>query len=303
MLILQAILPFILFAADDANEPIILTLNGGTNVSWSLTYEYFDQVLMPTLEERFGIQIERELKRRSWSLGRSSHGLIKLKVHPVAKGDKLSYSPPAKYIYPASYEVKTVHVSMVTPAYSHKSLQDQIILGLGELYPDAGIQFRVTEDSASDGRWNVLLVAESEGGIRWAKDLLWSLPKNFKSPDGFIRKLASTVCRELYKETSFGGQVDEYLQDQLVVFQALCDGYSSFLRGDHPGDAEPEAALSGAMNNLSLSGSRVRKEKTKGPFGHGSMHTQTARWVASELLPAAEFYNKGDFVKGIGFSL
>ncbi|OAR02074.1 hypothetical protein LLEC1_05543 [Akanthomyces lecanii] len=303
LLILQAIFPFVLFAGNEKGEPLTMTIHGGTNVQWSLSYEYFDQVLMPTLEERFAIRIERKLNVRSWNTGRASPGSITLTIHAVPKGGKLHYYPPKRHEYPASYNIKTVNINMVVPSHSHEQLQSQLFRNLGELYPDADLQLKLVEDSGSDSKWNVLLVAESHGGLRWATDVLRSMPKKTKSPDTFVKQVASSVCRHLDEEISLGGHVDEHLQDQLVAIQTLCDGYSSFPRGDHPGDSEPEASLSGGMDNLSLSGDRVRQDKTYDPFGRGSMHTQTARWVASQLLPAAEFYNQGDFVKGVGFSL
>ncbi|TQV97954.1 hypothetical protein V2A60_006338 [Cordyceps javanica] len=303
LLILQAIFPFILFASDGKGEPLSITIHGGTNVQWSLSYEYFDQVLMPALEARFCIRIDRKLNKRSWNYGKTSPGSITLTIQPVPKGEKLHYNPPKRYVYPASYNIKTVQISILAPGYAHEQLQNQLFQNLGELYPDADLQVRLVEDSGSDQKWNVLLVAESQDGIRWGKDILRGMNKKMRSSDTFVKQVASSVCRHLHEEILLGGQVDEHLQDQLVVLQALCDGYSSFPRGEDPVDAEPEASLSGAVDNLSLSGDRVRKDKTYDPFGHGSMHTQTARWVASQLLPAAEFYNKGDFVKGVGFSL
>ncbi|EGX91075.1 RNA 3'-terminal phosphate cyclase [Cordyceps militaris CM01] len=303
LLILQAIFPFVLFAGHDNAEPLTITIHGGTNVTWSLSYEYFDQVLMPALEERFAIRIDRKLNGRSWSNGKTARGSITLTVYPVPKGKKLHYSLPKRYTYPASYEVKMVNISILAPAHAHEHLQNQLFQKLGELYPDADLRVKLVEDSGSNQKWNVLLVAESRDGIRWARDILRGMPKKMRSSDSFVKQVANSVCRDLHKETSLGGQVDEHLQDQLVVVQALCDGYSSFPRGDGAGDSGPEARLAGTMGNLSLSGDRVRKDKTYDPFGHGSMHTQTARWVASRLLPAAEFYNKGDFVKGVGFSV
>ncbi|OAA54920.1 RNA 3'-terminal phosphate cyclase [Cordyceps fumosorosea ARSEF 2679] len=309
LLILQAILPFVLFAAgsDDKRGPLSITIHGGTNVQWSPSYEYFDQVLMPALESHFAIRIDRKLSGRSWSQGRSSPGSIALTVHPVAKGGRLRCAPPPKH--PACCEVKTVDISVLAPGHAHEQLQGELFRNLGELYPEAELRVRLVEDSGSDQKWNVLLVAESHDGIRWGRDVLRGMPKKMKpsasASDAFARQVASAVCRDLHEETELGGQVDEHLQDQLVVLQALCEGYSSFPRGGEspPGESGPEASLSGALESLSLEGDRLRKDKTRDPFGHGSMHTQTARWVASQLLPAAEFYNKGNFVKGVGFSL
>ncbi|KAM0252335.1 hypothetical protein ACHAQJ_007773 [Trichoderma viride] len=303
MLVLQAMLPFLLFASNDTNEPVVVELSGGTNVSFSPSYEYFDQVLAPTLEERFGVKLERELKSRGWSLGPLSRGSMSLKLHPIAKGEKLKYVPPPQYRFPESFEVKNIDVSIITPMHSHKKLQESIAEDIGTLWPGADITFKVVEDSCSDSRWSVLLVAHSADGIRWAKDILASAPKNIKGYDRFITLLSKKLCRLLYDEASLGGQVDEHLQDQLICFQALCDGPSTFPRGNDPALSDgPLGPLIDSMGQLHVGDGRMRREKTLEPFGHGSTHAKTARWVVSELLPGAEFYNRGDLVKGVGFS-
>ncbi|KAK2591933.1 hypothetical protein QQS21_010375 [Conoideocrella luteorostrata] len=306
LLILQAILPYVLFAGNDTNDPVVLDIHGGSNAHWSLGYEYFDQVLMPTLHERFGIRIDRELKSRGWSIGPRSRGHITLKIHPVSKGQTLKFTPPRRlYTYPESYEVRRIDASIIVPMASHERVQEELVTALGDLYPDADIQFKVVEDSGHDSRWSILLVAHSVAGIRWARDALFSMPKNIRSGrDKFIQHACSSLCKKLYEETSLDGTVDEFLQDQLIFVQALAEGYSSFPRGQDPTTASSMDALVDKLGKLEVrDGARMRKEKTHEPFGHGSTHTTTARWVASELLPGAEFYNHGDVVKGIAFSV
>jgi RNA 3'-terminal phosphate cyclase (ATP) len=56
------------------------------------------------------------------------------------------------------------------------------------------------------------------------------------------------------------------------------------------------------MASLQVGAERMRREKTDEPFGEGSLHSQTARWVAAELLPAAKWFNKGAAVEGVGLS-
>src|SRR4051812_6006873 len=60
LLIFQAVLPFLLFAssADGEARPIPVEIHGGTNVSFSLSYEYLDQVLLPALHTDFGIRVD-----------------------------------------------------------------------------------------------------------------------------------------------------------------------------------------------------------------------------------------------------
>lgn len=311
LLVLQAMLPYLLFASTDANdEPVVVELSGGTNVSFSPSYEYFDQVLAPTLEERFAVRIERALKSRGWSLGPLSRGSIVLRVWPVDRGEKLRFMPPPRYTFPESFEVKSVDVSIIAPMHSHNTLQETIVRDIGALWPSADISFKLIEDSCSDARWSVLLVARSADGIRWAKDVLTSAPKKAKGYDRFVALLSKKLCGELYDEVSLGGHVDEHLQDQLVCFQALCEGHSSFPRDENGVNGEAldgDSALGpliDAMGELHVGEGRMRREKKTGePFGHGSTHARTARWVVGEMVPGCEFYNKGDVVKGVGFSV
>ncbi|CAG9995567.1 unnamed protein product [Clonostachys byssicola] len=310
LLILQAVLPFLVFAGNSSDEPIWLEISGGTNVSFSLSYEYLDQVLLPTLEERFGIRVDRKLEMRAWSLGPQSRGKLSLKIYPVPLGQKLRFLQPENSPDPGLDTVKSVDISIIVPEKFHTTLQNELVRGIGDLYPDAECKFKVVEESGSDTRWYILLVAKSASGVRWGRDSLCSMPKKTKSPDLFIRKLANSVCKELYKEVSVGGQVDEHLQDQLICFQALADGYSTFSRDDGAvnegregnGEVRQAEVLADAMGNLTLSDGRLRRERTHEPFGHGSLHTKTARFVVCELLPTVEFYNKGDIAKGVGLS-
>ena len=89
------------------------------------------------------------------------------------------------------------------------------------------------------------------------------------------------VVDALDMEVRKGGLVDEFLQDQLIVFQALAEGKSII-----PGTVE-------AANS-----DRTHMDKTDEPFGTGSTHTITARWVASQLLPHVQWMDGGRICEG-----
>lgn len=302
LLILQAILPYLIFTGNDSGEPIELEISGGTNISFSLSYEYLDQVLLPALEEHFGILVQRRLMQRGWNLGPQSRGLLWLKFQPLDPSQKLQFKTPVQRTYPESYEVEKVDISIVVPSAAHGKLQAALVKDLGDLYHGADVEFKVIEGSDSYSRWYILLVAHSLSGIRWGRDWLGSMPKKTKNMDTFIKQVSNKLCRSLYEEVSVGGQADIHLQDQMVCFQALCEGYSSFPRGEDPEDSSP-GVLIDAMKILDLGEGRLRKEKNHEPFGHGSLHTKTSRWVVSEMLPATKFYNNGHLGKGVGFSV
>jgi len=66
-----------------------------------------------------------------------------------------------------------------------------------------------------------------------------------------VKKVAADLVRQMEEELARDGCVDQYMQDQLVIFQALAHGESCV-------DAGSEL--------------------------EGTLHTHTVRWVCEELL-------------------
>ncbi|KAH6686909.1 RNA 3'-terminal phosphate cyclase [Plectosphaerella plurivora] len=294
-LIFQAVLPFLVHASDpdDADKPISLTITGGTNVGFSPSYEYLAQVLLPTLRARYGILVEPSIESRAWAAGPSTHGCVHFTIHPLKPGQKLQPLQTRHELasLAASPTISRVDVSIIVPGHLQAAFQDRLASDLAAVLPAADVDFVLLEDSGHDARVYVLLVAHSaHGNFRWGRDTLASFPKKPKAQPTFVRSLSSSLVRDLYREVAAPGGTmgDEYLQDQLVIFQALAEGESAFFRHD-----EKSAAY--------LEDERMRKDRGDEPFGQGSMHAQTARWVASEMLPAANFFNKGTVCAGVGF--
>ncbi|KAH8907990.1 RNA-3'-phosphate cyclase 1 [Coniochaeta sp. PMI_546] len=296
LLIFQAVLPFLLFAGNAAGEPVEVEISGGTNVSWSLSWEYADQVLLPALESVFGVVVERRLVGRGWSAGSPERGEVWFRVRPVGLGERLRVREGVGRGYGGrDFEVRWVDVSILAPGGMHEGLQNAVVRGLEELLPRAEVRFGVVEDTVKESRVYVLLVARSET-LRWGRDVLTSLPKKRKKGQGdFEEYVARKVCMELYEELEGRGTVDEFLQDQLVVFQALADGRTSFPRSGDRGLEEELADLT--------TEDRMRRERAQGPFGEGSTHTTTARWVTAQLLGSVEWYNKGRVCQGVSMQM
>ncbi|KAI0104347.1 EPT/RTPC-like protein [Daldinia grandis] len=307
LLIFQAIFPFLLFAGNDTGEPIELEIHGGTNVTFSLSYEYFDQVLLPTLEDRFGITVERQLKRRSWATGPLEIGCIWLRLQPLPPGRALKVQEPRdRPNTTEDFKLKQIDVSMLVPYALQEPLEKALASDLGELFPDVDINFLLLEDSEHESRMYTLLVAHSHTGLRWGRDYLYDKARKNKTSEALSIEISRKVCHALLGEITIRGAVDEYLQDQLVIFQALADGRTSFPRGTKPIYAEGSSTddishIETSLEDLELD-KKMRKDKTHEPFGDGSMHATTARWVASELLPTAQWFNKGAIVDGASVS-
>jgi RNA 3'-terminal phosphate cyclase (ATP) len=122
--------------------------------------------------------------------------------------------------------------------------------------------FRSTfEDSGNLGRMYFLLVATCSRGYKFGRD--WLLDemnrggKGGEDLDGVVGKCIDKVANELRNELQTNGCVDEYAQDQIIIFQALAKGRSSVFAGKEPDE-----------------------ENDKKP----SIHTKTARWVIRKML-------------------
>ena len=272
-LIFQAILPYVLFSAplDEASSsssnavpPLHrIVIDGGTNVSKSPSFEYIDQVLLPILHTIIGIpHIRMQLNKRGWSHGGSVIGSVTFDITPF----------PPNFILPSfSFnevgKVTRFHVSILAPSTTaRKGIRQGITKTILKRYPDAEILFPVDEDSRNPKRLYLLLVAETSNGYRLGRDWMYDRKATASTPEQKNEQLVERVFKEMESELAHGGCVDEYTQDQLVVFQALAKG---------------------------------KAEMDGGKGREPSLHTRTVRWVAEQVL-GVKFDEKGT-CEGVGF--
>ncbi|KAH8165021.1 hypothetical protein CIB48_g3220 [Xylaria polymorpha] len=299
LLILQAVFPYLLFSGNDNGDPIELEIHGSTNPSFSPSYEYLDQVLLPTLEERFGIVVERQLKQRAWTVGPLGQGAIWLKFQPLSPGQTLKLVKPwDDKSQPGDLnKMKQIDVSILVPHAMREPVENAMVEYLGAAFPEAEINFIVNEDSGHDARMYVLAVAHSESGLRWGRDFLYDRSAKKKQVTTIAKEIAKTVTKRLFE------------QDQLVVFQVLAEGRTTYWsrateRLDDEAHSDPAKEVdevSQRLEDLNVN-ETPRKDRTRGPFGFGSTHATTARWVASELIPTVQWFNNGTICEGAGIS-
>ncbi|CZS91631.1 hypothetical protein WAI453_011821 [Rhynchosporium graminicola] len=281
LLVFQAVLPFFLFASDESGSPITITIQGGSNVSFSLSYEYLDQVLLPSLE-RFGIRVKRELEHRGWSHGTYELGSAKFMITP------LPFGQPIKEVdWPVEHgSISRIDVSYLVLNELQATMREALTKVLAYQYPSIEVNFVLEEDSRHRARFYALLVAHTTKGFRVGCDWLYGGKTKVPSYKNIVLEMAKKVVADLDAALMRDFATDEYLQDQMVVFQALAQGRSRIVRGVNPFPPDEE--------ELDL---------TFEPFGHGSLHTTTARWVASQLLPDVKWYNEGRICYGVGWKV
>ncbi|KAF2084890.1 RNA 3'-terminal phosphate cyclase [Saccharata proteae CBS 121410] len=275
-LVFQAILPFIMFSAPASDSGSIqISIRGGTNVSFSPSFEYIEQVLLPTLALIGLPPITATLKTRGWSTGGQKIGRATFNITPLSPGARLPpfnlqnrgnitnisatlIAEPCCYTLACSVLNKVLAAKM--PASTiNKDINDLVTVHL--------------EPSNHPKRLYLLLVAKSSTGHKLGRD--WLYDEKIRDLPTAVTRLVERVVGELAREVEHGGCVDEYMRDQLVVFQALADGRSEVDVGMEKSGEERKAV-------------------------EPSLHTRTAEWVVRELLgEEVEFDGRGG-CKGVG---
>jgi RNA 3'-terminal phosphate cyclase (ATP) len=259
LLVLQAVLPYLLFSG--SKKPVRLRITGGTNVLTSPSHDYIDQVLLPMLS-LIGIpRITAECHSRGWSTGGTRIGSATYTITPLT-------CPLPAFQLTHRGAVKSVQVTILAPRNSERDFRDELDVMFdkrasrifGSTEPDIEITF---EDSHHDKRFYLLFVATTTTGNKLGRDWLYDKAVRLDSTARIVPDMVRKVSGALITELEHGGCVDEFLWDQLVVFQALAEGRSSVYGG------------------MSRSG-----------MVQPSLHAQTARWVAEQIL-GVEFDGEG----------
>ncbi|EWC48134.1 hypothetical protein DRE_02713 [Drechslerella stenobrocha 248] len=224
MLLLQAVLPYILYNGPKASEeptPLHLTVTGGTHVGKAPTLDYFTQVFVPTLANLGYPTITVTEKHRGWSTGTATPGEVELVIPSIPAGTTI----PA-FTMQDRGDIIGYDVTFIVPSDARRSFHETLTNWFQNRADGTDMTIVKDDDSGNPSRYYLLIVAADMTRKVWG----W-----------------------LQQELDNGGCVDEYLQDQLVVYQTLAEGES-------------------VVN--------------AGSWGEGSLHTQTVRWVGSEMADA-----------------
>ncbi|MCJ1340040.1 hypothetical protein MMC09_005334 [Bachmanniomyces sp. S44760] len=249
-LVFQAILPYLVFSASQTHDlvPFRISIEGGTNCARSLSYEYVDQVLIHMLQKIGVPPIKMTLNERGWSTGKTSIGEVTFDVTPLAPGSRL---PAFSLTDPGP--VHQIFVTLHAPNDEIGGMiREQIGLRVHEQWPTNIKPEWIVDERSGPGHLYLLLVAETANGFRIGRDWLYNrkVPAGPSERNAILVLLVNKVVGDLAAELATGAAVDEYMEDQLVVFQALANGISVV---DH--------------------GSRAP-----------SLHVRTVQWVVGEIL-------------------
>ncbi len=275
-LVLQAILPFLLFTPrgepgstgeqpDRLHQSITVTIMGGLNGSGCPSQAYINEVLLPTLS-RIGLPSTTTVSEHRHANDATERGAVQYCLVPLGRGMtlpsfQLTDRGKIKYIKAIirGYESATTRARNELKSRL-KKLADQS----PSHFEDRRLEIEIQNTGSK--HVYVFLVAISTNGYRLGRDRMRNcLRQNVSLADRRVDQLIEEVTTQLFGEIEHGGCVDTYMQDQLAVFQALAEG-RSVVDG---GQKEP------------------------------SLHTKTARWVLQKML-GVEFDDRDGSCKGIG---
>ncbi|KAM9326290.1 RNA 3'-terminal phosphate cyclase isoform 1-T1 [Gastrophryne carolinensis] len=215
-LLLQVSLPCVLFA----ESPSELIFKGGTNAEMAPQIDYTTMVFKP-IAERFGYKLDCDIRRRGY--------------YPRGGGEILVRVSPIKYLKPINLTdrgsvTKIYGRAFVAGVLPYKMVKDMISAAVRVIrreLRDLHVNIQGVQEPADKAVGNgsgIIIVAETSNGCLFAGS---SLGKRGVNADRVGAEAAEILLRNL----RHGGCVDEYLQDQLIIFMALADGVSQLRTG------------------------------------------------------------------------
>ncbi|EJU06379.1 RNA 3'-terminal phosphate cyclase [Dacryopinax primogenitus] len=220
-LLLQISLPCLICLPPDSYST--LTLRGGTNAVQAPQVDYIQRVFLPFLKQHFGIDVRLDIKQRGyWPKG----------------GGELHVSVPSisGTLLPMDLKERGKVISVSGIAYVAGSLPQHLVHELrssaldcmrdeGHLAGVHDITVDILKDQNCIGSgMGIVLVARTNTGCVLAGSALGVKGKS-------VKEVGEEAARELGKNLLEGGCVDEYMQDQMIIFLALAGGRSTIRTG------------------------------------------------------------------------
>nr|CAG4648650.1 EOG090X05X4 [Polyphemus pediculus] len=216
-LIIQAALPILVYAARKS----CLIVKGGTNVDFSPPIDYFVRVF-PPLVQRFGVGLDCQLIRRG--LNPKGGGEVHLTVSPVERmtGAVLDSPQQLKRVDGVSFVAGTVPLRVAA------EMADSATKALRKCFSDAAafpVSISLFQEDASLGNGAaIILTGETVNGLTLGASALGQV----RTP---ADKVGQSAATELLETVASQVCLDQYAQDQVIIFMALAEGTSRFLVG------------------------------------------------------------------------
>ncbi|KKK14011.1 hypothetical protein P175DRAFT_0501936 [Aspergillus ochraceoroseus IBT 24754] len=137
-LVFQALYPCLLHCGGSTtpDNPIYLSITGGTNVSFSPSYDYVSQVLIPNFA-RCGLpRLSADLEKRGWLAGARSLGKVTFRIETLPRDRDTEASGDARYWFPLidlnQYDRGTISKIDITVLAPDGSVTEEFERGSGK---------------------------------------------------------------------------------------------------------------------------------------------------------------------------
>ncbi|XP_077981104.1 RNA 3'-terminal phosphate cyclase-like [Glandiceps talaboti] len=226
-LLIQSALPCMLYGSG----PSEIILRGGTNAEMAPQIDYTNMVFQP-LSEKFGFKYDCNVKKRGY--------------YPKGGGEVIVSTMPTKQIQP----IKLTDFGRVTRIFGRAFVAGVLPIKIAhqmasvastilkKQYRDVPVNIDALQEpkhAAFGNGTGIIVVAETSTGCRLAGTALGKrgVP---------AQQVGQDAADMLVRNLQHGGCVDEYLQDQLIIFMALANGKSQVMSG--PITLHTETAIS-----------------------------------------------------------
>jgi len=216
-LLIQVALPCLLFPAADGADTSSLRLRGGTNAIQAPQVDYTEHVFFPFIRRHFGVEVDLTIIKRGY--------------YPKGGGEASVTIHSRKEPLPAITVLERGKVTSVRgrayvaglPGKLAKESRDAAVAYLVKRGIDPSvIHIEYIRESAADAFGagsGVILWAETETGC-----VIGGGSIGQKGIDA--SEVGREAAEELERNLAQGGCVDEYLQDQWIIFGVLAKGKS-----------------------------------------------------------------------------
>ncbi|KAL0481058.1 RNA 3'-terminal phosphate cyclase [Acrasis kona] len=236
-LLAQALLPALLFSRYEGDSRPPVVLKGGTDVSFSPPVDIFTNIFLVTLSKHFGISIDLNIEKRGFYP--KGGGVINLKIPSI-------HLPiPSIDLVDKGTKVSEIQIDCVYTDEKSLSNADKLCKQIGRdittsFGKNVEVIFNIKKDVTNrhSDFLIVTLAAKSDTGCLYGSDATIDLKSKKTHFDATPH--SKDIVAHLLKQWTDDGCVDEYTQDQLIIFMALSKGTSRLRVGpltDHTSTA------------------------------------------------------------------
>jgi len=213
-------LPVALFLS----APVRLKLSGGTNATMAPVLDYSTLVFAPTMKRAFGVDVEFRLLQRGFFP--RGGGTILVHTQPVESLPPINLTRRGRIVRISGEALVTHRL----PVHIAQRLADSATQLLRRDSAMRAVDFQIRpvqcspEEAPIGDGVSLILVAHTDTGCLLAASCVGErgLP---------AEEMAAKCAAQLEANMDAGGCVDEYMQDQLIIFMALAEGTSTIKTG------------------------------------------------------------------------